>query len=178
MTISGGKIPDMKNRASSPFRENSTMGNFGRRWFNQKYFLPGNDRIPPPKKARRAVFAAAPARVESFLSFPGFSIGFPHRRISNIRPPARADLPRGRWVQKWTPNLGNQISSGSRNQNCCQKEISWLVQNFNGNFVQSTLWRRRGEVFLAGGNELWLIHNCLCPEDTCEWVDDDNATCD
>ena len=100
----------------------------------------------------------------SFLSFPGFPIGFP-RALQDIGHKAGSKsgaLPGG--FQKWTtPNLGNQISSWRRNQNCCQKEISWLVQNFDIEFVLcDDGWRkeiRQQGVINSGAvmNEFWLI---------------------
>ena len=100
----------------------------------------------------------------SFLSFPGFPIGFP-RALQDIGHKAGSKsgaLPGG--FQKWTtPNLGNQISSWRRNQNCCQKEISWLVQNFDIEFVLcDDGWRkeiRQQSVINSGAvmNEFWLI---------------------
>ena len=149
MTISGGEIFDMKNRASLPSQRKFS----GRRWFNQ-IFSPGRWNTSSKGGAGVCCF---PVRKVSWV-FPGFPIGFPHRRISNIRPGVRADLPRGRWVQKWTRNLRNQIS---RNQNCCQKEISWLVQNFDVKSVHFAFWRQF--IVVGWGQEIkrWSVINSL-----------------
>ena len=99
MTISGGEIYPLKNCGPPPMREKKSVSALS-------------------KEKGKVMFG-------SFLSFPGFPIGFP-RALQDIGHKAGSKsgaLPGG--FQKWTtPNLGNQISSWRRNQNCCQKEIS------------------------------------------------------
>ena len=130
MTISGGEIPDMKNRASSPFRENSTE-NFGRWGFNQKYFLLHEDGGIPPAGAR-AVFAASPPWGK-FLEFSRVFHRFPTQTDIEHKATSRSRPPKG--------PLSPEVDTESRKSNLNSVEKSELLPK--GNLLIGSEFRRQ-----------------------------------